>query len=50
MCRSLVFLAKLLRGRRLVFLPDKTNLLTSGGVEVCESQANQASTEVLVAH
>jgi hypothetical protein len=50
MCRSLVFLAKLLRRRRLVFLPDKTNLPASGVAEVSESQANQASTEVLVAH
>ncbi|MBK1888857.1 hypothetical protein Undi14_02350 [Undibacterium sp. 14-3-2] len=33
-----------------VHQPDKTNLLASGGTEVSESQANQASTEVLVAH
>jgi hypothetical protein len=44
------FSCKLLRRRRLVFLPDKTNLPASGGAEVSESQANQASTEVLVAH
>ncbi|MBC3927023.1 hypothetical protein [Undibacterium sp. CY21W] len=33
-----------------VFLSDKTNLPASGGAEVSESQANQASTEVFVAH